>query len=82
MSDDGAFALSLVRDDALLGAPEIGPVADTLALYEAVKRMRVVPIGRTSLLAILLAVAIPFVPVLAIEIPIRELPMKVLGALA
>jgi hypothetical protein len=70
------------RDDALLGAQEIGPVADTVTLYETVRKMRVFPIGRTSMLAILLAVGVPFLPVLAIEIPIRDLLMKVLGALA
>jgi hypothetical protein len=32
-------------DDSLLEAQEIGPVADTLALYEAVKSMRTAPIG-------------------------------------
>jgi hypothetical protein len=66
------------RDDPLLSAPEIGPVADTVALYEAVQRMRPFPLGRTALLAIALPVAIPFVCVLAIQVPIKEL----LGQLA
>jgi hypothetical protein len=69
-------------DDALLDAPEIGPVADTVTLYEAVEKMRVVPIGRRSVLAILLAAGLPLVPVLAIEIPIRELLTKLLRTLA
>lgn len=60
-------------DPPLLSAPEIGPVADTVALYEAVSRMRPVPLGRTALLAIALPVAIPFIAVLAIQIPLREL---------
>jgi hypothetical protein len=68
-------------DAALLEAPEIGPVADTVALYEAVKRMRPVPIGRSSLLAIGLASALPMLPVLAIEIPIRELLGQLLKTL-
>jgi hypothetical protein len=68
-------------DDALLGAPEIGPVADTLSLYEAVRTMRPAPIGRTSLLAIALPAALPMLPVLAIEIPIADLLKGLLGAL-
>jgi hypothetical protein len=60
-------------DEPLLSAPEIGPVADTVALYDAVRRMRPVPLGRTALLAIALPVAIPFIAVLAIQIPLREL---------
>ena len=69
-------------DDALLDAPEIGPVADTVTLYEAVTKMRVVPIGRPSLLSIALASALPLLPVLAIEIPLRELLTKLLKTLA
>jgi hypothetical protein len=71
-----------LADAALLGAPEIGPVADTISLYEAVKRMRPVPIGRPSLLAIVLAAALPMLPVLAIEIPIKDLLLKLLKTLA
>ena len=66
------------RDEPLLSAPEIGPVADTIGLYEAVQRMRPVPLGKASLLAIALPVAIPFIGVLAIQIPLKEL----LGQLA
>lgn len=61
------------EDDPLLEAPEIGPVADTAALYESVRNMRVVPIGKPGLLALALPVLIPFVAVLAMQIPLREL---------
>ena len=71
-----------VADAELLGAPEIGPVADTLSLYEAVRKMRTVPIGRSSLLAIVLAAGIPMLPVLTIEIPIKELLLGLLKTLA
>jgi hypothetical protein len=71
-----------ITDDRLLGAQEIGPVADTITLYEAVRKMRSVPIGRSSLLVIVLAAGVPMLFVLAIEIPIRELLMGVLKALA
>ncbi|MCI0732842.1 MAG: hypothetical protein L0Y38_03335 [Methylococcaceae bacterium] len=32
-----------IEESALLDAPEIGPVADTLSLYEAVMKMRMAP---------------------------------------
>ena len=70
------------EDDALLDAPEIGPVADTLSLYEAVKKMRAAPIGRSSIAAIVLAAGLPMLPVLAIEIPIRQLLLGLLKTLA
>jgi hypothetical protein len=72
---------AVTRDD-LLSAPEIGPVADTLALYEAVAKLRPAPIGVRALLAVLLPAAIPFLAVFAIEIPIGELLMKILSTLA
>jgi hypothetical protein len=71
-----------VEDDALLAAPEIGPVADTLALYEAVRKLRTIPISRVSLLAIALPALVPMLPVVAIEIPIRDLLLKILSTLA
>jgi len=71
-----------VSDDALLGAPELGPVADTLALYGAVRSMRSAPLDRAALLAIALPAALPMLAVLAIEIPLKELLLKVLKAIA
>jgi hypothetical protein len=65
-------------DEPLLSAPEIGPVADTVSLYEAVQRMRPIPLGRAAVLAIALPVLIPFIGVLALQIPLKEL----LGQLA
>jgi hypothetical protein len=61
------------HDDPLLSAPEIGPVADTVSLYEAVQRMRPIPLGKPALIAIALPVLIPFIAVLAIQIPVKEL---------
>jgi hypothetical protein len=65
-------------DEPLLSAPEIGPVADTVSLCEAVQRMRPIPLGTAAMLAIALPVAIPFVGVLAIQVPLKE----ILGQLA
>lgn len=60
-------------DDPLLSAPEIGPVADTVSLYETVQKMRPTPLGKAALLAIAVPVVIPFVAVLAIKIPLKDL---------
>ncbi len=71
-----------VGDSELLAAPELGPVADTLALYEAVRKMRTLPVGRQALVALVLPAALPMLSVVAIEVPVRELLMKVLSTLA
>jgi hypothetical protein len=60
-------------DEPLLSAPEIGPVADTVSLYEAVQRMRPVLLGKSAILAIAVPVLIPFIGVLALQIPLKEL---------
>jgi hypothetical protein len=70
-----------VADDALLSAPEIGPVADTVALYETVRGLRAAPIARSSLIAPVLATAIPLVPVFATQVPLKEIVAKLLGGL-
>lgn len=64
------------RDDPLLSAPEIGPVADTVGLYEAVQRMRSFPLGKAGLLAIAVPVVIPFIAVLTIQIPLKDLLLQ------
>lgn len=62
-----------VADDAILGAPELGPVVDVSAMYDAVKEMRTVPLAKSSVATLVVAAAAPMIGVLAIEIPIVEL---------
>ena len=71
-----------VEDDPLLEAPEIGPVADTLALYDAVRRMRPFPFDRQSIIALAVPLAIPLLALVAIEIPVKEILLKILKTLA
>jgi hypothetical protein len=71
-----------VEDDPLLGAPEIGPVADTLALYDAVRRMRPFPFDRQSIFALALPAAIPMLALTAIEIPVKDILLQILKTLA
>ena len=48
-----------LADDALLRAEEIGPVADTLPIYGAVRKMQALPFGKSTLLGIAVPTAIP-----------------------
>jgi hypothetical protein len=65
----------------MLEAPEIGPVADTVALFEVVSRMRVVPVSRGTVVPLALAAALPLVPVFATQMPLKEAVFKVLAPL-
>src|SRR5215475_3427657 len=70
-----------VEDKGLLEAPELGPVADTITMYEAVKRIKPVPLGKSSLLAIIIPALLPMIPVLAIKVPVKDTLLKLLGVL-
>jgi len=62
-----------VRDQAILSAPELGPVADTTSLYAAVTSMRTVPLGKSTVLTLLLAAALPMIVVFALQIPVKNI---------
>jgi hypothetical protein len=67
-----------VGEPSVLDAPELGPVADTLSLYQAVASQHAAPISKTTLIAILLPVALPMFAVAALQIPVGELIMRLL----
>jgi len=71
-----------VGDDPLLGAPELGPVADTITMYQAVEKMRPVPIGLPAVLAVAVPALLPMLAVLAIQVPLKDLLRALLKARA
>lgn len=71
-----------LADDALLSAPELGPVADTAALYESVRRMRPLPISRVSVTALAVPALLPILVVLSLQVPLRDILLRILKALA
>ncbi len=68
-------------DDAVLDAPELGPVADTVAAYDAVKAMRTVPLGKAAVVPLVAAAAAPMIAVLALQVPVRDLGLALFKAL-
>jgi hypothetical protein len=70
-----------VEDSGLLSAPELGSVADTLTLYEAVARLRPVPIGRFAVITVVAAAILPMLPVVAFQIPIKEQLLRLIKIL-
>ena len=70
-----------VGQEAILDAPEIGPVADAAGLFDAVKRMRIAPIGKGSLVRILVPVALPMIVAAMLRVPAKELLLKLFKAL-
>jgi len=70
-----------IDDTPILDAPEIGPVADAAAMYDAVKRMRVVPVGKGAIVKILVPIVLPMIVVAALQIPLKDLLLKLVKAL-
>jgi hypothetical protein len=71
-----------VGQQDLLNAPEIGPIVDAGGMYDAVRRMRPMPIGLRSSLGLLLPMIIPLLALYALQAPLRELGMYLLKMLA
>ena len=70
-----------VDDDAVLNAPELGPVADTVSAYDAVKAMRTVPVGKAAIVPLAVAAAVPMIAVLALQMPVKDLALTLIKAL-
>lgn len=75
------IAREAMSQPPLLAAPEIGPSADVAALYQAVERMRTLPLGKSVIATLAMAVAIPLACLFAIEIPVGEMLGKILKGL-
>jgi hypothetical protein len=67
------------KEDPLLDSPELGLVVDVNSIYQAVAQMRFVPLGKRNIIAA--ASLLPFLPVYAIQVPIRDMVAKIAGAL-
>jgi hypothetical protein len=71
----------VVDGEGVLDAPELGPTTDINALYQPIEKMRPAPIGLPTVFAVLAPAVVPMIPVLAIEIPIKELLLRLVKAL-
>ena len=60
-------------ESPLLEPEGIGVIADAATMYGQVKAMRIFPIGKASLVAILLPIVVPMLVVVALRIPIGKL---------
>jgi len=68
-------------DAPLLEPAGIGPIADAATMYGQVKAMRILPIGKMSLIAVLLPIVVPIVIVAAIQIPVGKMLLGLVHAL-
>lgn len=64
---------SRASDATILSAEDFEAVADLRSTVAAVQKMRLVPFQRKDILALVLSAVAPFVPVLALEMPLIEI---------
>ena len=65
----------------LLQPDGVGVIADAATMYNAVRAMRIFPIGKASLGAILLPAVVPMLVVAALQIPIKSVLLGLLKTL-
>ncbi len=68
-------------DGPLLEPDGVGVIADAATMYGAVRSMRILPIGKASLVAVVVPLATPMFVVAALQIPIRTLLLGLLKTL-
>jgi len=78
---EGRSLASLGESAAILEAPELGPIADTTSLYEAVRNSRRSPIGPMALVRVLVPLLLPPLIGLATQIPLQEMLINIGKAL-
>lgn len=70
-----------VGEPDILDAPELGPSADIETIYAAVKNMRVIPIGKSCIMPIIVPIALPMIIVAATQIPLLKILTTLFKAL-
>jgi hypothetical protein len=70
-----------VEDKGLLDAPELGPVADTVSMYEAIERIKPVPLGKQAVVVVVAPALLPMLPVIALQVPVKDTLLKLLSVL-
>ncbi|HOK46487.1 MAG TPA: hypothetical protein PLA43_13625 [Bryobacteraceae bacterium] len=61
------------EESGVLSAPELGPLVDISSLYQGLQAIRPVPLNPRSLIALAVIIGLPILPVLTLEIPLREI---------
>jgi hypothetical protein len=68
-------------DQELLGAPEISSLTDLASAYVVAASIQTFPFGRGTILSVVVAAGLPMVPVVLLEVPLREIISRILKLL-
>lgn len=65
----------------ILEASELGSIADIRVAYEAITKMKVIPVNLSSMIDVITAIAIPMILVASTQIPISQIIMTLMKAI-
>jgi hypothetical protein len=68
-------------EEEMLEPAGIGPLADAAAAYEAARRLRSVPVTRKAITGILFPMALPLLLLVATQVPLKDLLVKLVKVL-
>jgi hypothetical protein len=67
---------ALPPSESLLGSPDVQSLADLANAFDVIRRMRIVPFGRHHIVLLVVAAAVPAVPLIFFVIPLDELIIR------
>jgi hypothetical protein len=70
-----------VEVDELLEPAGVGPVADAAAHYGAVKNRRSIPLGKSAVTGIVVPIAVPFLLLALVQVPLKDLLLRLVKVL-
>jgi hypothetical protein len=70
-----------LEEDAILNAAELGPLIDVASMHGIVRSIRFVPFSREMAIAVVAAALLPMVPVITLEVPLKEILQKLASVL-
>ncbi|MFM0339571.1 hypothetical protein [Paraburkholderia fungorum] len=70
-----------IGSPAILDAPELGPVADVQTMFDSVRHIKPFPVTKLGLIAIAAPAALPMLYVVAMQLPLQTVLVKVLKTL-
>jgi hypothetical protein len=71
------IAKQVPTDVEILSAPELGPLADVLTLFQRVSTARVVPVTRLTFAALIVSLGLPLVGAALCQVPLLQMALQV-----
>lgn len=75
------IATASTNSTSILGTPDIQSLADLFNSFEVSNKMRVIPFGKSSIMALVIITALPLVPLVFTLIPLEKIISQIFGVI-